>query len=104
MMKSGRTLWEELCYRYNAGVDTVRWMQKTWNDLSGLIDKERFNQVRMLLNIQQKEAVWWRDACLSYFRTLSRMPIPANYEQPLYTLDYYKALRFPFAPGIGGNP
>lgn len=103
-MKSGRSLWAELCYRYNAGVDTVRWMQKTWNMLNGLIDKERFNQVKMLLNIQQNEAVWWRDACLSYFKTFSRMPIPADYEKPLFPLEYYKALRFPYAPGIGGNP
>ena len=102
-MKSGRTLWEELCYKYNLGVDSVRWMQKTWEGLNGLIDKERFDQTKMLLSIQEKEAVWWRDACLSYFRTFSKMPIPAQYEQPLHSLDYYKSLRFPFAPGIGGN-
>ena len=102
-MKSGRTLWEELCYKYNLGVDSVRWMQKTWDGLNGLIDKERFEQVKMLLSIQEKEAVWWRDACLSYFQTFSKMPIPAKYEQPLHSLEYYKSLRFPFAPGIGGN-
>ena len=102
-MKSGRTLWEELCYKYNLGVDSVRWMQKTWDGLNGLIDKERFDQTKMLLSIQEKEAVWWRDACLSYFKTFSKMPIPAQYEQPLHSLDYYKSLRFPFAPGIGGN-
>jgi alpha-glucuronidase len=103
-MKSGRNLWNELCYKYNQGVDSVRWMQKTWDDLNGLIDKERHKQVKMLLAIQEKEAVWWRDACLSYFQTFSKMPIPANYEQPKHPLDYYKNLRFPFAPGIGGNP
>jgi alpha-glucuronidase len=102
-MKSGRTLWEELCYKYNLGVDSVRWMQKTWDGLSGLIDKERFDQTKMLLSLQEKEAVWWRDACLSYFKTFAKMPIPAQYEQPLHSLDYYKSLRFPFAPGIGGN-
>ena len=102
-MKSGRTLWDELCYKYNLGVDSVRWMQKTWNGLNGLIDKERFEQVNMLLSIQEKEAVWWRNACLSYFQTFSKMPIPAQYEKPLHSLDYYKSLRFPFAPGIGGN-
>lgn len=102
-MKSGRTLWDELCYKYNLGVDSVRWMQKTWSGLNGLIDKERFDQVKMLLSIQEKEAVWWRDACLSYFQTFSKKPIPSQYEQPLHTLNYYKSLRFPFAPGIGGN-
>ena len=102
-MKSGRNLWDELCYKYNLGVDSVRWMQKTWKDLNGLIDKERYDQVKMLLNIQEKEAVWWRDACLSYFQTFSKMPIPSTYEQPAHSLEYYKALRFPFAPGNGGN-
>ncbi len=99
-MPSGRTLWEELCFRYNAGVDTVRWMQQTWNRLKPHIDEERFEQVQMLLTIQEQEAVWWRDACLSYFQTFSRMPIPAQYEQPRHTLDYYKKLSFPYAPGI----
>jgi alpha-glucuronidase len=36
--KSGRTLWNEMCYRYYAGVDSVKWMQKTWNSLEGQID------------------------------------------------------------------
>ena len=102
-MKSGKSLWNELCYKYNIGVDSVRWMQKTWNGLSGLIDKERHHQVKMLLTVQEKEAVWWRDACLSYFQTFSKMPIPPGYEQPAHPLDYYKTLRFQFAPGIGGN-
>jgi alpha-glucuronidase len=103
-MKSGRTLWNELCYKYNQGVDSVRWMKKTWNELHGFIDSERHNQVKMLLTIQENEAIWWRDACLSYFKTFSKMPIPDNYQQPAYELEYYKAQRFPLAPGIGGNP
>ena len=102
-MRSGRSLWNELCYKYNLGVDSVRWMQKTWNSLSGLVDEERFRQVKMLLTVQEKEAVWWRNSCLLYFQTFSKLPIPSNYEQPDHSLEYYKSLRFPFAPGIGGN-
>lgn len=102
-MRSGRTLWNELCYKYNSGVDSVRWMQKTWDGLQKYIDEERFQQVKMLLAVQQKEAVWWRDACLSYFETFSKMPVPAEYEKPEHPLEYYKALRFPYSPGIGGN-
>jgi alpha-glucuronidase len=98
-MKSGRSLWEELCYRYNQGVDTVRWMNKVWKDQKGLVDEERHKQVAMLLAIQENEAVWWRDACLSYFQTFSRKPIPAKYEKPKLSLDEYKAMSFPFAPG-----
>ena len=102
-MKSGRTLWNELCYKYYSGVDSVRWMQHTWNGLKKYIDEERFEQVKMLLAIQEKEAVWWRNACLLYFQTWSKMPIPASYEKPDHDLQYYKALKFPYAPGNEGN-
>jgi alpha-glucuronidase len=102
-MKDGKTLWNELCLKYQQGVDTVRWMQKQWSSLEKFIDNERFNQVKMLLTIQEKDAEWWRNACLLYFQTFSRMPIPPNVEKPDHTLDYYKSLRFAYAPGNGGN-
>jgi alpha-glucuronidase len=100
-LKSGRSLWDELCYKYNEGVDTVRWMQSAWNNLKNYIDAQRFDEVKMLLNIQQKEAVWWRNACLLYFQTYSAMPIPSQYEKPGHTLQYYESLKFPYAPGNG---
>jgi alpha-glucuronidase len=99
--RSGKTLWEELCARYNAGVDSVRAMRASWATVQPYVDKERFEQVRMLLAIQEKEAVWWRNSCLLYFQTFSGMAIPAQYEQPDKTLEYYKSLQFPFAPGNG---
>lgn len=98
-MKSGRTLWNELCYKYNTGVDSVKWMKNEWVKQKNKIDAQRFNQVSMLLDIQIDEAKWWRNACLLYFQTFSKQPIPSNYEQADKTLDYYKGLRFPFAPG-----
>jgi alpha-glucuronidase len=101
-MHSGRTLWEELCFKYYSGVDSVRWMQKTWSDLKKYVDDERFEQVKMLLAVQEKEAVWWRNACLLYFQTFSKLPIPSNYEKPDHDLEYYEALKFPYAPGNGG--
>ncbi|RPD51948.1 alpha-glucuronidase family glycosyl hydrolase [Paracnuella aquatica] len=100
-LNTGRTLWDELCYRYNKGVAEVRDMQKTWTTMKNQIDPERFEHVRMLLAVQEEEAVWWRDACLLYFQTFSGMPIPAQYEQPAKTLEYYKSLKFPYAPGNG---
>lgn len=102
-MKSGRNLWDELCYKYQTGVDSVRWMQQQWNSLKNDIDEERFNQVKMFLNIQEKDAEWWRNACLLYFQTFSKMPIPSYVEKPDHTLEYYESLRFPYAPGNGGN-
>lgn len=102
-LRSGKTLWEELCAKYYGGVEEVRSMQKNWELLKGKVDEERFSHVRMLLAVQEKEAVWWRNACLLYFSTFSRMPIPAGYEQPDQTLDYYKAIRILNAPGNGGG-
>jgi len=98
-MKSGRTLWNELCQKYYSGADRVTWMRNEWLKQKSKIDEQRFEQVRMLLEVQAEEAKWWRNACLLYFQTFSKMPIPASYDQPGKTLDYYKSLRFPFAPG-----
>ncbi len=98
-MKSGRTLWDELCFKYYTGAADVKKMQQDWDAMESFIDKERFRQVSQLLSIQYEEAVWWRNACLLYFTTVSKMPIPAQYQQPDKTLDYYKGLHFPFAPG-----
>ncbi|GIV59103.1 MAG: xylan alpha-1,2-glucuronidase [Rhodothermaceae bacterium] len=99
-MASGRTLWDELVHRYTAGVEAVRAMRATWRQLEGLIDARRYEQVAAFLRIQEKEARWWRDACVSYFQTFSRRPIPAGLEPPAHPLDHYRALRFPHAPGI----
>jgi alpha-glucuronidase len=96
---SGKTLWNELCFRYYNGVESVRTTQKTWETMSQYIDNQRFTQVKMLLATQEKEAVWWRNACLLYFQTFSKMPIPEGFEKPDRTLDYYKSLKFPYAPG-----
>jgi alpha-glucuronidase len=98
-MKSGNSLWDELCGSYYGGVESVREMKKTWERGASEVDKERFEQVRMLLTIQEKEAVWWRNACVLYFQTFSKMPIPAGFEKPNQTLDYYMGLKFPYAPG-----
>ncbi|HEY4207290.1 MAG TPA: alpha-glucuronidase family glycosyl hydrolase [Puia sp.] len=100
-MKDGRNFWDELCLRYQSGVDTVKWMQQAWQNLEGHIDQERFHQVGMFLHIQEKEAEWWRNACLLYFQTFSKMPLPAGVGKPNQTLEYYKGLRFPYAPGTG---
>jgi alpha-glucuronidase len=99
IMKSGRTLWNELCFQYYTGAEQVKDMQKSWEQLAAFVDKERFNDVKQRLQLQYEEAIWWRNACLLYFQTFSKQPIPSSYEQPDKTLDYYKSLRFPFAPG-----
>jgi alpha-glucuronidase len=98
-MRSGRTLWAELCNKYYSGVDSVRRMQTVWNTMRRKIDPERWEQVQMLLTIQVNEAVWWRNACLLYFQTFSKMPLPAGAERPDHDLKYYEGLNFYYAPG-----
>ncbi len=99
-MKSGRILWDELCYRYYEGARAVKEMQQSWDALVGKVDKDRFEQIKMLLAVQYNEAVWWRNACILYFQTFSGKEIPAGLERPDKTLEYYQSLEFPFAPGI----
>lgn len=98
-VRSGRTLWDELCYKYYTGVDSIKAIQQQWNKLKKYIDTERFDQVRQLLNVQVKDAIWWRNACLLYFQTFSRMPLPPQYEKPDKTLEYYQNIRILYAPG-----
>src|SRR6201991_1576817 len=90
-MRSGQTLWTELALDYQRGVDWVRAAQKKWADLSAVIDPERHAEVTRKLAIQERDAVWWRDACLLYFQTFSKQPLPAEVEKPAKTLDEYKA-------------
>ncbi|SEQ20387.1 alpha-glucuronidase family glycosyl hydrolase [Neolewinella agarilytica] len=99
-LPSGNTLWAELCYSYHAGATKVGEMLKNWKSLSGRLDQERYESVRMHLEIQEKEAKWWRDACLAYFQSFSGMPVPAELEKPTHSLEYYEGLTFPYAPGI----
>ncbi|NBP67233.1 MAG: alpha-glucuronidase [Cytophagia bacterium] len=99
-VKSGRTLWDELCHRYYKGVDEVKWMQQNWQSLKGKVDQERFEEVASLLALQYEEASIWRDACVLYFQTFSKRPIPSTLPTPKHSLEYYKKLTYPYAPGI----
>jgi len=100
-LKNGKTLWEGIALKYQQGVDEVEQMASTWNKMEQYVDERRFNEVKMSLNIQLKEAKWWRDACLLYFQQFSKKPLPEGVEKPTKTLDYFQSLKFPFAPGRG---
>ena len=99
-MKSGRTLWDELCFRYQEGVESVRRMQATWDSVGTCIDSTRFEHVQSLLAIQEMESRWWRDACVLYFQTFSKMPIPAGSEPPRESLEFYKSVTRSLSPRI----
>jgi alpha-glucuronidase len=100
-VSSGRSLWDELVVRYTRGVDSVAKMQSTWDGLRRFVDAERFEQVRAYLAIQREEAQWWRDACIAYFQSISKLPLPAGFAPPKHPLEYYRSLKFPYAPGRG---
>ncbi|XAE59331.1 hypothetical protein OH491_20665 [Termitidicoccus mucosus] len=102
-LRSGRELWDELCLRYQSGVDAVRSWQAAWENLRSLIDNERHGHVAALLRIQERSAREWRDACLLYFQTFSRRPLPAGVEPPEYPLDHYKSIRLHYVPGTPGG-
>jgi alpha-glucuronidase len=98
-MASGRTLWDELVMRYTLGVAQVREMKRIWAGLKRFVDAERYEQIAAFLSIQEKEAQWWRDASIAYFQTFSNRPLPEGYAPPARTLEEYKAMSFPYAPG-----
>ena len=97
--RSGRILWDELVYRYTHGVEVVSQMRRTWAGLEKFVDAERFAQVSAFLAIQEQEAQWWRDACIAYFQTFSKRPLPDGFAPPAHPLEYYQQLKFPYAPG-----
>lgn len=92
-MKDGKSLWDELCYTYDSGVKKVRDYQKTWDRMESYIDKQRFADVQSKLKIQSKDAVWWKDACLLYFQTFSKKPIPYDIERPVHELEDLKKIK-----------
>jgi alpha-glucuronidase len=91
-LSTGRTLWNELCTRYYTGADSVLWMQKQWAQVQPQVDPAIYTDVAARLQTQRKEALWWRDACVLYFQTLSRQPIPAPFVPPTRTLAEVKSL------------
>jgi alpha-glucuronidase len=92
-LSSGNTLWDELCFQYSAGVNGVREFQKKWDAMERFVDSQRFIEVQYKLKIQCREAIWWRDACLLYFQTFSRMNFPPDMERPVNDLNELKKIK-----------
>jgi alpha-glucuronidase len=86
-MKSGVTLWNEICHYYDKGVKQVRAFQQTWDRVEPVVDSFRFKAVQRKLRSQASNAVLWKDACLLYFQQFSHMPIPYDVERPVNNLD-----------------
>ncbi|MBO9519237.1 MAG: alpha-glucuronidase [Porphyrobacter sp.] len=98
-MQSGKPLWNELIARYDHGVAEVDRMAGTWASLEPYVDDQRFADVADFLRIQQQEARWWRDASIAYWQSLNGLGLPEGTCPPEHSLDYYRSLTFPEAPG-----
>ena len=66
-VKSGRTLWEEMQYRYTRGVNEVEDFTDAWNAAKPEIDNQRWEEVNNRLRHQLENAQEWRQTCLDYF-------------------------------------
>jgi len=86
-MKNGRTLWEELCYRYDDGVRRVHQFQTAWDKVQPFVDEQRFTEVQRKLRIHARDAQIWKDGCLLYFQQFNRSVIPFDIERPVNNLD-----------------
>ena len=86
-MKNGLTLWQEMCYRYDKGVQQVRGFQKTWDKVEVYVDSIRFISVQRKMRSQLNNAILWKDGILQYFQTFHKKPIPFDIERPVNNLD-----------------
>lgn len=77
-MKSGSTLWQELCMKYNMGVAMVEVYRDFWHTSAKQYMKgheQEWQHTDYLLNVQLENAKEWRNTCLKYFQTFSKMKI-----------------------------
>ena len=66
-MNSGRTLWEEMTYRYQRGVSEVEDFVSIWQQAKPYVDEQRWNEVNSRLKEQLKNAREWQRVCTNYF-------------------------------------
>ena len=77
-MKSGSTLWQELCMKYDMGVAMVEVYRDFWHTSAKQYMKgheQEWQHTDSLLNVQLENAKEWRNTCLKYFQTFSKMKI-----------------------------
>ena len=98
----GEIMWSRLCHHYQNGVNEVRQMQKQWQSVTGTVDPEIHAAITKKLDIQFKDAIWWKDGCLDYFQTFSKMPYPADVEPSQHKLEDLKKVLLGL--GIYGCP
>jgi len=77
-LSSGNTIWDEICLAYDGGISKVEEFQQTWASLQPYVSEDIFNEVSTKLDIQKKDAEWWRDACVGFFQIYSEKELPSS--------------------------
>ena len=98
-LAGGRTVWDELVFRYDRGVSGVTRMKQVWSGLQPFVDADRFHEVTSYFTVQKREAQWWRDASVAFFQSQSHLPLPAGHAPPTHDIEWYKSIKVSHVPG-----
>ena len=71
-LKSGRTVYEEMQYRYGRGVKEVEDFIRIWNEAKPFIDEQRWQETDARLQHQLENARQWQKVCLDYFGSFNK--------------------------------
>lgn len=102
VMPNGKTVWENLCNEYDAGVNKMKSLYAKFKTIETSLHPTTAAHIDQLLKVQVAEAKWWRDACLAYFQSKSKRNWPKDFKAPEHPLEYYieKQNQLKFVPGI----
>lgn len=103
-MNDGQTLWEHLCCHYDLGVTEAQDFVRIWQKVRPYVDRKRYEEQLWRLQRQADDAQWWRDACLLYFQTFSRMPLPQGSLPTVFTLQELQTFRLRMDNYSAPNP
>ena len=71
-MNSGRTIFEEMQYRYARGVKEVEDFMAIWQQAKPVIDDQRWQEVNQKLQKQLADAREWQEVCTRYFGSFAK--------------------------------
>ena len=92
-LHSGKTLWDTLCLTYEEGVREAEAFADTWRNMKQYVDADRWEALMKRYDRQARDAWWWRDACVLYFQTFSKLPLPDGFRPAKFKLDDLKRYR-----------
>jgi Alpha-glucuronidase len=92
-----QNLWQRLCWHYDRGVREAEYALGVWQKMMPYVDNLRYERQLQRFRQQAMDARWWRDACLLYFATFSRQPLPADSPAPTHSLDSLMRFHLPIS-------